>query len=256
MTELKKTKIAYCSDLHMDNFRFMGSHVYPLITTGADILVLAGDLYEYKYMHNHIDYINTLSECFKYVLIVEGNHEFYEWDISKENPVKYPENVILLRDETFTYNNIVFYGGTLWSDLSDLSSLDQYNIRTMISDFRIIDDGDSKFSIEKMQTLYNNYIEGLYEANLNLKDDQKLVVISHFAPSKKSVSPGYENSSLNPYFCNDLDELIKGLNISHFIHGHVHSNHDYMIGNTRILCNPRGYPREKDEMFVIKEFEV
>lgn len=256
MTELKKTRIAYCSDLHMDNYRFRGEYVYPLITIGADILILAGDLCEYKYLHAHMDYIKTLAEQFKYVLIVEGNHEFYEWDINQGPPLKYPDNVILLKDEKFVYNNIVFFGGPLWSKLDDLSDLDRYNIRSMISDFSIIKDGDSRFSIERMGKLYNSYIEGLYETHLELKDDQKLVAISHFAPSLKSVSPGYEGSSLNPYFCNDLDELIKGLNISHFIHGHVHSDHDYMIGNTRILCNPRGYPREKHSMFQIKEFEI
>ena len=29
--------------------------------------------------------------------------------------------------------------------------------------------------------------------------------------------------------------------IKYWIHGHMHSNVDYMIGDTRVVCNPRGY---------------
>lgn len=242
--------VAYCSDLHLDNFRFFNGHAYPPIVNTkdnpADILILAGDLYEYKYMNDHKTFIQTLADSYKYVLIVEGNHEFYESDIDDKPSFTYPENVILLKNETFIYEDIVFYGGTLWSNLSQLSSLDQYNIKHMISDFKLISNKaeGTTFSIEKMGDLYNEFIENLYEAQLNLQEDQKLFVISHFAPSILSVTPRFAGSALNPYFCNELDELIVGLKPIVWVHGHTHSTHDYMIGNTRILCNPRGYPRE------------
>ena len=256
-------KIAYCSDLHLDNFKYFGETIYPPIFNPyedkADILILAGDLYEYKYMQDHKQYIKSLSKMYKYILIVEGNHEFYESDINDKPSFKYPKNVILLKNNTFIYEDIVFYGGTLWSNLSQLSSLDQYNIKHMIGDFKLISDWveGTKFTIEKMGSLYNEFIENMYESHLNLQEGQKLVVISHFAPSLKSVTPGYENSALNPYFCNDIDELIKGMNIKCWVHGHTHSTHDYMIGNTRVVCNPRGYPREmKHDVYLPKHIEI
>jgi predicted MPP superfamily phosphohydrolase len=108
--------VAYCSDLHLDNFRFFNGHAYPPIVNTkdnpADILILAGDLYEYKYMNDHKTFIQTLADSYKYVLIVEGNHEFYESDIDDKPSFTYPENVILLKNETFIYEGIVFYGGT------------------------------------------------------------------------------------------------------------------------------------------------
>ena len=72
------------------------------------------------------------------------------------------------------------------------------------------------------------------------------------------MSPGYENSSLNPYFCNSLDDLIKNSNIHTFVHGHVHSNHNYYIGKTNILCNPLGYPGElhRNKIFELKSFII
>lgn len=247
-------KVAYCSDLHLDNFRLFGEWVYPPIlnqsNNKADILIIAGDLGEYKYLLHHKNFIKSVAKTYKHVLIVEGNHEFYESDIDDLPPFKYPKNVHLLKNETFVYENIVFFGGTLWSNLTDLNSLDQYNIKHMISDFKLISNKkeNCSFSIEKMGHLYNAFIENLYETHINLKDDQKLFVISHFAPSIKSVTPGYENSAINPYFCNNLDDLIVGMKPIVWVHGHTHSMHDYMIGDTKVLCNPRGYPREMDHI--------
>jgi Icc-related predicted phosphoesterase len=28
------------------------------------------------------------------------------------------------------------------------------------------------------------------------------------------------------------------------VHGHTHEACDYMIGDTRVVCHPRGYPKE------------
>jgi predicted NBD/HSP70 family sugar kinase len=53
-------------------------------------------------------------------------------------------------------------------------------------------------------------------------------------------------------------EKIKGMDIKCWVHGHTHSTHDYMIGNTRVLCNPRGYPREYGlpEIYLPKYFTL
>ena len=34
------------------------------------------------------------------------------------------------------------------------------------------------------------------------------------------------------------------------VHGHIHSQQDYMIGDTRVVCNPRGYPDEPNANFI------
>lgn len=35
-----------------------------------------------------------------------------------------------------------------------------------------------------------------------------------------------------------------------YIHSHVHSEYDYAIGRTRVICNPRGYPDDPNEGFI------
>ncbi len=83
-----------------------------------------------------------------------------------------------------------------------------------------------------------------------LKKSGADVIITHHAPSRKSIHPRYLQTdgakALNGMFCGDLDAEI--LNWPKppklWIHGHVHDRHDYMLGNTRVVCNPRGYPNE------------
>jgi len=42
----------------------------------------------------------------------------------------------------------------------------------------------------------------------------------------------------------DLEGLILASRPALWVHGHVHDSHDYRIGSTRIVCNPRGYHSE------------
>ena len=61
------------------------------------------------------------------------------------------------------------------------------------------------------------------------------------------------------YTINDLsDFILDNPNISFWNHGHTHFPFDYMIGETRVLCNPRGYlPYEADNGFDVNfTFEV
>ena len=37
------------------------------------------------------------------------------------------------------------------------------------------------------------------------------------------------------------DKMVENSGASLWIHGHTHASCDYLIGKTRVLCNPRGY---------------
>jgi hypothetical protein len=46
-------------------------------------------------------------------------------------------------------------------------------------------------------------------------------------------------------------------NVKAWIHGHTHDEFDYTIGITKVLCNPRGYPKENQHNnFRLKYLEV
>lgn len=73
--------------------------------------------------------------------------------------------------------------------------------------------------------------------------DQKIVVVGHHAPCKQSVKPRYKNDHLvNGAYSSDLSEfMLDNPKIKLWTHGHTHDVFDYMVGSTRIVCNPRGY---------------
>ena len=70
------------------------------------------------------------------------------------------------------------------------------------------------------------------------------VVISHHLPHFNSISPQYSRYRTNCFFLCDvgLDKMKKKPQL--WIHGHTHTACDYKVGNTRVICNPVGYPRE------------
>lgn len=74
------------------------------------------------------------------------------------------------------------------------------------------------------------------------RDPGKYVVVSHHCPSELSVSEVYKGNLLNAAFRSQLDEFIEARpQIKYWLHGHTHYNFDYGIGDTRVVCNPRGY---------------
>ena len=47
---------------------------------------------------------------------------------------------------------------------------------------------------------------------------------------------------MNGGYHSDLSEFIlDNPQIKLWTHGHTHEDFDYMIGSTRVVCNPRGY---------------
>ena len=92
------------------------------------------------------------------------------------------------------------------------------------------------------------------------KFGEKFVVAGHHSPSKLSTHPKYQDDQLmNGAYSSDLSEFILDHpQIKLWTHGHTHHEFDYMIGSTRIACNPRGYigyePQADD--FKLKYLEV
>lgn len=79
---------------------------------------------------------------------------------------------------------------------------------------------------------------------------RKIVVLTHHAPSPRSIPPKFYGEPLNCAFASDLESLVPwkaGTSLGSL--GHITRCSDYQIGNTRILANPRGYPQEAVGLF-------
>ena len=71
----------------------------------------------------------------------------------------------------------------------------------------------------------------------------------------RSCHEKYAGNPLNPYFCNNLDNFILDTKPFLWIHGHTHSEFDYFLGDTRVICNPLGYPGE-NSYFNVKVVDI
>jgi hypothetical protein len=75
--------------------------------------------------------------------------------------------------------------------------------------------------------------------------EKNCVIISHHAPSYKSLNSMHSGNALDGAYASDLSEFILDRpQIKYWIHGHCHMNTDYQIGDCRVLSNQRGYKGE------------
>jgi Icc-related predicted phosphoesterase len=92
------------------------------------------------------------------------------------------------------------------------------------------------------------------------ENNQNFVVVGHHAPSKASTHPRYQNdTTINGAYSSDLSEFILDRpQIKLWVHGHTHDSFDYMIGSTRVVCNPRGYHghERQADLFELKFMEI
>jgi len=100
------------------------------------------------------------------------------------------------------------------------------------------------------------YVQSVIEG----KFDQKFVVVGHHAPSRLSTHPRYKHDTLmNGAYSSSLDDfIVDHPQIKLWTHGHTHEDFDYMLGSTRVICNPRGYIKyeSRADNFQLKTVEI
>lgn len=240
-------------------------------------------------------FFQKCSEEFKHVVYIAGNHEHYHGDFATSIPricekLAYLRNIHFLDKEFVTFDDVTFVGGTLWTDMNKEDPHTLYSIKGYMNDYQIIKNSNNVVNFktpiygtkEDGSTDYMNVLSydrktrpatfspedsvEDHKALLKFIDEttigaqEKFVVVGHHAPSKLSTKPQYEKDVMvNGAYSSDLSEFILDRpQIKAWTHGHTHHKFDYMIGSTRIICNPRGYiDYEPDaEFFELQYFEV
>jgi hypothetical protein len=210
---------------------------------------------------------------FPHVIFIVGNHEHYHGDFAKTVPhfkdvLGYLKNLHILEKETFVLDDVTFIGGTLWTDMNKRSIRTLHEISRMMNDFRCVDnsarltDGrgwNDRFTTTDAADDHDAMLEYI-RLMIEGKFDQKFVVVGHHAPSRLSTHPRYAHEAImNGGYSSELDDFILDHpQIKLWTHGHTHEDFDYMIGSTRILCNPRGYINyeERADRWRLKTVEV
>jgi Icc-related predicted phosphoesterase len=111
-----------------------------------------------------------------------------------------------------------------------------------LNDYNLIQEKDGKFK-PKHALRRHQFSAGLLHERLPRRylDNKPLVVITHYLPSARSLDGRYATSDYNCAYASNLDNLVADSNASVWVHGHTHVSKGYWIGNTQIVCNPRGY---------------
>lgn len=168
-------------------------------------------------------------------------------------------NVHYLNNNEINIDGINFVGSTLWTDFK-LSGYIEHKLEAYanaISDFKVIRIGDKLFTPKYCNDLHTTSCMSISGRLRNNKDGRN-VVITHFMPSQEVISPYWTGNALNPYFCNDMDYMINEFQPELWVYGHTHDKGDklHSNGKTRMVANPRGYPREKKDNFKWKIIEI
>lgn len=243
------------SDLHLGY-----DDVYMPVIPDADVCVVAGDVLTRGPEHT-VEWLARNFAPAMPVVCVAGNHEFYGgafgFDLSLQRARDMRlENVHFLDDGETVIGDVRFLGCALWTDfeLDGASPKDvawaMMNVGGLLSDFgraiQDFNDPTGKLSTQRAKTMHERSRTFLRQA-LAQPFDGPTVVVTHHAPHRGSLHPRYRDSTLNPGFVSDLEGLILAGKPSLWVHGHVHDSHDYRVGRTRIICNPKGYGGENVE---------
>lgn len=300
-------KIAVCSDLHLEfgDLDLQNDENADVLILGGDILV-AADLKDWSYDEAGIltarnfstaargqrynDFIVRCCQNFPKVIMICGNHEHYHGDFAESHKTIRSlfgdlQNFHFLDKESVIIDDVLFYGGTLWTDFNGEDQETMEDIRHMMNDFRIITNSNRVVNYTKHLPDPDNpgktikvpgqrdgaflpvdaledhkaFLAGLDQV-LKKYPDMKTVVVGHHAPTRNSTHPRYANERvMNGAYSSYLNDImLNNRQIKLWTHGHTHDDYDYMIQTCRVVCNPRGYINyeERADDFKLKYVEI
>lgn len=216
-------KIGIMSDLHMGVTVRTRETTWDFEPEDGVFYICAGDVCEdanarHRWIQKHQEYL----------FAINGNHDYYHDTFAGSE----------CHVSSIVKDGIKIAGATLWTDLSN--PLDWITYTRNLIDTRYISD----LTQERYMETHKQHKRFLFESEAD-------IIVSHHCPSLLSVHERYRGSPANVCFTTDLFNDILSMKSPPklWIHGHTHEEFDYMIGNTRVICHPRGYKNERDEYY-------
>jgi predicted phosphodiesterase len=223
-------RIGYMSDIHL---RFNKDYEAFIATQApsVDVQIIAGDVIDGIF---DLDLLRSLFRRFPMPLVfVPGNHEFFQKEIHpfeterrlKSLEREFPNLHVLISESWQVPEGPRIVGATMWYRATPEMS---WRHGTW-ADFRFVQDiiayTNERFAVDN-------------DLLINVKEGD--VVVTHMLPSWKCVDPRFEGAKTNELFVRNVEPIIRDNKPSVWIHGHTHSPVDTWVGETHILCNPRG----------------
>jgi Icc-related predicted phosphoesterase len=256
-------RVLVISDLHLEvGCPPVRLNIQP---DAVDIVLLAGDIDEGR---RGLAWAASLARCGVPVVYVAGNHEYWGHSLKLADKLRNQAHR-LQRDGLPLYflecdativetakGPVRVLGATGWSDFTLFGERLQINSMaealTKMPDYMHIRRGFwpwQRLRPEDTLKICEETMRWIWEVVIHPFDGPTLIV-THTAPSFKSIHADYSDHVLTPVFASDFEEVLKFGHVCLWAHGHVHHSVDYWVGKTRIVCNPRGYwPKDINSTF-------
>lgn len=242
------------SDIHLE---FGELSIPPMPEDKETVLILGGDLglvCTERQRETLGRFLVNASVMFRSVIYILGNHEHYNYSYihtyTTIEQLIYKlglQNVFLLEHATKVFDNVAFVGATLWTDY-DNDPAKMSLCGRAINDHRLITTGTIlqpngwAFTPEMARQEHMKARTYVFnEAKKQKAAGNKVVIVVHHGISYKSVHKEYDGSPINCAFVSALDNEVVEAKADILFHGHTHKQFDYMLGETRVIVNPRGY---------------
>ena len=261
--------IQLLSDLHLES----NPHFVPQYATGANVLVLAGDIGSYQNDSSltRLGIADFGLERFAGwpcpVVFVPGNHEYDGQDFDEAHARLRSScerlGIIWLEREVVSLQGVRFVGCTLWTDFDAITTSRAVSNPVTVGQQLVARDKACRaanHSLKRHHALRAGQpmmAEAIRELGLQNQAwlrrelatpfDGKTVVVTHFAPSLLSADPRYGVTPGTAGFCNALDDLLPQAQL--WLHGHLHCPSDYVASGCRVVANPLGYARKNEQLY-------
>ena len=243
------TRFHLVSDLHLDH-----AEMGPLELLG-DALILAGDTASARNLELMAPTVSRYLDAKRPILMVAGNHEFYghRFDRILREMHRWARRhgIYFLHNREVVVGGVRVFGATAWTDYefgggpsardAQMKTAQQY-----LNDHRLIRvDGTGRLFTPQDALRAHQKAMRILDARLGEPFPGPTVVVTHHGVHGNSVAARFQGSDINSAFVSDLSPLIAKHRPALVAHGHVHDSFDYMLGDTRVVANPRGYPQNR-----------
>lgn len=206
-----------------------------------DVLIIAGDVQNSP--DNAIVELCVIAQRTRRpIVFVPGNHDCFGSTLAEQfDGLSSGTVCVLSAGQSVAIEGIRFVGATLWTDfgLADDRYASESWAAKHMPEYQHVRRADGGLiwpaDISAAHREHRDAIEDV----LATPFAGSTVVVSHHAPSRRSIAGAVDIP--DAAFASDLEPMILRHQPDFWVHGHVHQHHDYRIGNTRILANPRGY---------------
>lgn len=231
-------KIQIISDLHQE------FGITEISFEKADVVIFAGDTnLGIKGIQWILSKITNIP-----VIYILGNHEYYKGSYPKTlNKIiesAQATNIHVLENKSVKLDGITFHGATLWTDFRLLGNprINGSICQSKMNDYKMIRRDPSYSKLRSIDTFSIHMASRKWlEESIESSNTDKNIVITHHAPSIKSVPLKFREDVVSSAYASDLEEMIFKYQPNYWIHGHIHEPIEYEIGKTKIICNPHGY---------------